>query len=136
VTVGTPFHAQQNWWMTVPDNRGSPTGEPWVEITSSRQFPDWLAEQGIGLAFTTYQSDKLFVVGRNVEAQLAVIERTFPRCMGLWSDGQTMWVSSLYQLRRFENILSPGQRHGGYDRLYVPKVGYTTGDLDTHDIGV
>ena len=28
--------------------------EPWVEVYSSRQFPGWLAEQRVSLAFTTY----------------------------------------------------------------------------------
>ena len=36
-----------------------------------------------------------------------VFERTFNRCMGLWADGQTLWLSSLYQLWRFENVLKP-----------------------------
>jgi uncharacterized protein (TIGR03032 family) len=56
--------------------------------------------------------------------------------MGLWGDGQTLWMTSLYQLWRFENILQTGQQHEGYDRLYVPRVGYTTGDLDIHDVTV
>ncbi len=29
----------------------------------SRQFPNWLAEQRISLAFTTYQAGKLFLIG-------------------------------------------------------------------------
>ena len=45
-------------------------------------------------------------------------------------------MSSLYQLWRFENLLPPGQQHAGYDRLYVPQVGYTTGDVDIHDVAV
>ncbi len=56
--------------------------------------------------------------------------------MGMWSDGQTIWVSSLYQLWRLENALLPGQSDGEFDRLYIPQVGYTTGDIDVHDIGV
>jgi uncharacterized protein (TIGR03032 family) len=122
--------------MTESNPVGSPPVAPWVEITSSRKFADWLAEQNIGLAFTTYQSGKVFVVGRNPQIQLAVVERTFNRCMGLWADGQSMWMSSLFQLWRFENILPRGQLHDGCDKLYVPKIGYTTGDLDAHDIGV
>ncbi|QXE24283.1 hypothetical protein B6N60_02987 [Richelia sinica FACHB-800] len=43
-------------------------------------------------------------------------------------------MSSLYQLWRFENALEPGQIHQGYDALYVPQVGYITGDLDIHDL--
>jgi hypothetical protein len=35
---------------------------PTIEVTSSRQFPEWLAEQGVSLAFTTYQAGKLFLI--------------------------------------------------------------------------
>jgi uncharacterized protein (TIGR03032 family) len=54
----------------------------------------------------------------------------------MWTDGQTMWLSSLYQLWRFENALAPGTTQDGFDRVFVPRLGYTTGDIDTHDIGV
>lgn len=110
--------------------------EPWLEVTSSRTFSAWLAEQRISLAFTTYQTGKLFLLGRHPDGQLAVFERTLNRCMGLWANGQTLWMSSLYQLWRFENALRPGEIYQGCDRLYIPKVGYTTGDLDIHDIAI
>jgi uncharacterized protein (TIGR03032 family) len=110
--------------------------EPWAQVYSSREFPGWLAEQRVSLAFTTYQTGKLFFIGLRPGGQLAAFERTFNRCMGLWADGQTLWMSTLYQLWRFENVLKPGFLHDGCDRLYVPKVGYTTGDLDIHDIAV
>ncbi len=45
-----------------------------------------------------------------------------------------MWMSSLYQVWRFENFVNEGETAAGYDRLYVPQVGYTTGDLDIHDL--
>lgn len=45
-------------------------------------------------------------------------------------------MTSLYQIWRFENVLASGQLAAGYDRMYVPQVGYTTGDLDVHDIAV
>jgi len=112
------------------------TATPQLEINCSRQFPEWLAEQKLSLAFTTYQSGKLFLIGLKPDGRLSVHERTFNRCMGLWGRDQTLWMSSLYQLWRFENVLSPGEQHKGFDRLYVPQLGYTTGDLDIHDIGV
>ena len=83
--------------------------EPWIEVTGSRHFADWLAEQRVSLAFTTYQAGKLFFLGQHPDGRLAVFERTFNRCMGLWGDGQTLWLSSLYQLWRFENVLRPGE---------------------------
>src|SRR5215467_9289341 len=113
-----------------------PDTEPPLEVHSSRQFPNWLAEQKVSLAFTTYQAGKLFLIGLQPDGRLSIFERTFNRSMGLWSDGQTLWLSSLFQLWRFENFLQAGQTANGYDRLYVPKIAYTTGDLDIHDLAV
>lgn len=116
-----------------PNSPGSTAIEP-VRVLGSPGLTDWLCDQRLSLAFTTYQSGKLLLVGRKPENSLAVFERTFNRAMGLWSDGQTIWLSSAYQLWRFENSLSPGQVDEGFDRLYVPRAGYTTGDLDIHDV--
>jgi uncharacterized protein (TIGR03032 family) len=113
-----------------------PAEEPWVEVTASSGLTSWLAQQRVSLAVSTYQTGKLFLVGRRPDGQLTVFERTFSRCMGLWADGQTLWLSSKYQLWRFENALRPGELHDGHDRLYVPRAGYTTGDLDVHDVAV
>ncbi len=56
--------------------------------------------------------------------------------MGLWGSAQTLFLSTLFQLWRLDNALPPGERHQGYDRLYVPRVACTTGDLDIHDIAL
>jgi uncharacterized protein (TIGR03032 family) len=32
--------------------------------------------------------------------------------------------------------LTPGELHQGCDRLYVPQTGYTTGDIDIHDVAL
>jgi uncharacterized protein (TIGR03032 family) len=110
--------------------------KPWLEVLGSRHVSAWLAEQNVSLALTTYQLGKLFLVGRQVGERFSVFERTFHRCMGLWSDGPTIWMSALYQVWRLENALKSGERHDGYDALYVPRVGHTTGDLDIHDLAV
>lgn len=109
---------------------------PALTIDTSRQFANWLVEHRLALAFTTYQSGKLFFIGAKPDGKLWVHERTFNRCMGLAGDGQTLWMSSLHQLWRFENALAPSELHQGCDRLYVPQAGYTTGDLDIHDIAL
>jgi len=109
---------------------------PRFEAMASRQFTSWLAEQRVSLAFTTYQTGKLFLIGLKPDGRLSVFERTFNRCLGLWGDAQTLWMTSLYQLWRFENALDAGQMANGYDRVYVPQVGYVTGDLDIHDVAV
>lgn len=109
---------------------------PALELLASRHFPGWLQETRVSLAFTTYQTGKLFLVGLQPDGRLSVFERTFNRCLGLWGDGQTLWMTSLYQLWRFENALPAGQVANGYDRVYVPRIGYVTGDLDIHDVAV
>ncbi|MFN7229792.1 MAG: TIGR03032 family protein [Synechococcaceae cyanobacterium] len=111
---------------------------PSFEITTSRQLLAWLAEQKLSLAFTTYQIGKLFALGLKANGELAVFERTFNRCMGLCpsADGNGFWMSSLYQVWRFENMLGPGEEANGHDRLYVPQLGITTGDCDIHDMAV
>ncbi len=110
--------------------------EPWVQVSGSPHLWSWLAEHQVSLAFTTYQTGKLFLLGRHPAGRLDVFERTFNRAMGLWADGQTLWLSTLYQLWRFENLLQPGELFPGHDRLYVPKMANTTGDLDIHDVAI
>ncbi|MFL5340322.1 MAG: TIGR03032 family protein [Gemmataceae bacterium] len=114
----------------------TPAAEAPFQAHASRQFPDWLAEQRLSLAFTTYQAGKLFLIGLQPDGRLSIFERTFNRCMGLWSDGQSLWLSTLFQLWRFENFVPPGQSANGFDRLYVPQTAHTTGDVDVHDVVV
>lgn len=107
---------------------------PTFEINASRQFTPWLASQNLSLVFTTYQAGKVFFIGLRQNGQLSVFERTFERCMGLYAHNSSLYLSSLYQLWRLENALEPGQIADGYDAVYVPQVGYITGDLDIHDV--
>ncbi len=110
--------------------------KPTLEISSSRQLLSWLAEQQLSIALTTYQVGKLYFIGLKPDNGLSVFERSFNRCMGLCATPNGLYMSSLYQVWRFENVFEPGQQQDGFDRLYVPQVGYTTGDLDIHDMAV
>lgn len=118
------------------DTPNDPPGTPPLQVVASHGFPDWLSDQRISLALTTYQIGKLLLIGTKNSERLSVFERTFNRAMGLWSNGQTMWLASAFQLWRLENTLGPGEVVDKYDRLYVPTVGYTTGDIGVHDVAV
>ena len=53
--------------MNQPESQHSPAASasrPWLNVMGSRDFLDGLQQQRISLAFTTYQSGKLFFVGR------------------------------------------------------------------------
>ena len=117
-------------------NCPTPRPEPSFAIDCSRRFPTWLAEQRISLAFTTYQAGKVFFVGSQPSGRIGVFERTFNRAMGLCGTAQTIWLSTAFQIWRFENVLEPGAADGEFDRLYVPRGCHVTGDIDVHDIGL
>ncbi|MHC5825373.1 MAG: DUF4915 domain-containing protein, partial [Nostoc sp.] len=50
-----------------------------VEILVSRYFINWLQSQQISLAFSTYQSSRLMLLGVNAYGQLSGFERVFDR---------------------------------------------------------
>jgi uncharacterized protein (TIGR03032 family) len=105
-----------------------------VAMAGSAGLWDWLNEQNVSLAFTTYQSNRLFLLGRKPGGRLAVNERLFDKPMGLCFDGDTLHMGCRYQIWQLENRLAPGQEHHGHDRLYVPSLAHTTGDLNVHDV--
>ena len=123
-----------------PETALETPADPPFALHPSRTFAPWLSSIGGSLAFTTYQAGKLFLIGTNPQnGRLSVFERSFPRSMGFGvheEDGRTqLWLSSLYQLWRIENLLDPGQTtEDGFDAVFVPLEGRTTGDIDIHDI--
>lgn len=122
--------------MTIAIQSSQTSNSKTFEISTSRQFEAWLAEQQLSLAFSTYQAGKVFWIGLKPDGRLWVFERTLERPMGLYISGSSLYVSTLYQLWRFENITRLGESHPEFDALYVPQVGFVTGDLDIHDIAV
>jgi uncharacterized protein (TIGR03032 family) len=108
-----------------------------LEVRVSDGFEQWLAEQQASLVFATPPA-KLFLVGLDDEGELSVFERTFNKCMGIAHfETQTLHLGTRFHLWRLENILPAGQlTDDGYDRLFVPMHASTTGNLNTHDLGV
>lgn len=107
-------------------------------LTSSRNFPEWLAATRMSVAFTTYQAGKLFLLGVRPDGRLSVFERTFARSMGLAVsvDGRSLALATQYQIHRFDNVLPAGQASpDGFDAVFAPHVGWVTGDVDAHDVG-
>ncbi len=97
-----------------------------TEIISSRQFPDWLAQQKISLALTTYQTGQLFFLGVNPSGQLSGFQRLYDRAMGLYATPERIYLSCKSQLWQLDNALTPGQLplHSSY-RLYDGRSRYS-----------
>ncbi|HVN83642.1 MAG TPA: TIGR03032 family protein [Candidatus Binatia bacterium] len=107
---------------------------PSMEITVSRHFLAWLHDAAISLVFTTYQTNRLFLIGLKPDGALSIFERHFDRPMGLHADGEHVLLGTRWQIWELVNALPPGEVHEGYDRVYVPRRSHTTGDLDAHDV--
>ncbi|MFN6474647.1 MAG: TIGR03032 family protein [Nostoc sp. SerVER01] len=107
---------------------------PKLEINCSPHFIHWLQKQFISLAFTTYQTNRLFFIGCNEQGRVAAHERLFDKPMGMYASSNSIYVSTRYQIWRFENLLKPGEIYQQSDRLYIPRTAYTTGDLNVHDV--
>lgn len=114
----------------------APAAEPQFELTTSRQFPNFLAEHRLSLAFTTYQAGKLFLLGLKPDGRVSVFERTLERCMGMVASRGSLHIATLYQIWRFRNALDAGVLHEEHDALYAPRMSWVTGDLDVHDLGL
>ena len=57
--------------------------------------------------------------------------------MGVHATPQRLYVGSLFQIWRLENVLAPHERaNEHFDRLYVPRNAQTTGDIDVHELSV
>ncbi len=107
------------------------------EMFGDRDWPSWLIEQQISLACTTYQTSRLMLIGSNPETNtISGYWRIFDRAMGLYCTAEGIYLSSKYQLWQLENVLEIGQLYQGYDRLYIPRIAHTTGDIDIHDMAV
>jgi uncharacterized protein (TIGR03032 family) len=122
--------------QSTPGSEGAHTREPLFELTASPYFSAWLAAQRASLAFTTYQTAKLFLIGLQLNGRLSIFERTLERVMGLHASASTLHLSTLYQIWRFENALAPGETFHGYDAVYTPRESHVTGELDVHDISL
>jgi uncharacterized protein (TIGR03032 family) len=114
-----------------------PAGEPRpVNISCTRGLADWLLRNNVSLAFTSYQTGRLYLVGVDDHKRVAFQERFLARAMGLWADQHRMLVATIFQVWRFENVLPIPGTGSGPDRHYVPRVAHTTGDLDIHEMNV
>ena len=76
------------------------------KMTTSRHFLSWLTEQGPSIALTAYQIGKLFLLGLKANGDLSIFERSFNRCTAMCPTSNGYYMSSLYRVRRFENLFT------------------------------
>jgi uncharacterized protein (TIGR03032 family) len=115
-----------------------PAPEPGASrISVSRGLNAWLTANRTSLAFSSYQTGQLFLVGRHPNGTISFNQQNFSRAMGLAWTGGRLYLGSLCQVWRLENMLKPGEvGNETFDAVLVPRNAQTTGDVDIHELGV
>ena len=109
-----------------------------IEYSLSAGLVARLARLNVSIAFTSYQSGILYLLGRNPNGGAHMHQSGMPKPMGLCvDDANRLTMVSGAQLIRFENVLEPHERiNDTFDVCYMPRTIHVTGDLDAHDIGI
>lgn len=107
-----------------------------TKISVSRGFADWLRRNRTSIAFTSYQTGQLFLVGVLPNGTVSFNQHNFTRAMGVCYQPGRLYLGGLHQVWRLENMLRPGEiANQSFDMALVPRNGQTTGDVDIHEIG-
>lgn len=109
-----------------------------VQYSFSNGLVALLSRLNIGLAFTSYQSGLLYLLGRREDGGLHLHQSEIMKPMGVAVDKKGgMAVCCDAQIIRFENVLESGEKtDDGFDACYMPRTIHLTGRLDAHDIGM
>lgn len=110
---------------------------PKVEYSISGGMLSRLQSLSASLAFTSYQSGFLYMLGRNAQGGAQLHQSEMRKPMGLWSSGLgRLLMMAESQVIWFENVLKPEQRiNQVYDGCFMPRKQHLTGQLDGHDLG-
>lgn len=120
-----------------PGSAPAATAPGATEITVSRGFTTWLKKHATSLAFTSYQTGQLFLVGLHANGTVSFNQQNFSRAMGVSWQGGRLYLGSLFQVWRLENGLKPGETaNGTFDVMLAPRNAQTVGDVDIHEVGV
>jgi uncharacterized protein (TIGR03032 family) len=108
-----------------------------TQISCSRGFAEWLLSNRCSIAFTSYQTGELFLIGVLPDGRVSFHQRHFVRAMGMHTESQRIYLATLNQVWRLENVLRTGEyANERFDRLFVPRNAQVTGDIDIHELGV
>lgn len=108
-----------------------------TNISVSRGFGAWLQANRLSLAFTSYQTGQLFLVGLLPNGRVSFNQQNFTRAMGVCYKKGRLYLGTHHQLWRLENMLRPGEiANGHHDLVLVPRNAQVTGDIDIHELDI
>lgn len=107
-----------------------------LSVEISPGFTQWLTEQNVSLAFSTYRLGKLIIAGAEISGKLKFSAAQFDRVSGITFDGQNIFVATFDQLWKLVDTADRGEFATNPDRRYVAKFGHFTGDLGIRDVAI
>lgn len=127
-------HSRPDVESKAPAIEGSST----VDYSLSSGLIDRLTRHNISIAFSSYQSGLLYMLGCDPKGGAHLHQSGQPKPMGLNYDGNgVLTMSGAFHIIRFENVLAANELiNNMFDVCLVPRMVHFTGALDAHDIGV
>lgn len=119
-------------------NQKTPTAPIKFTLSQSSNLSKRLRQLGVSVAFTSYQSNLLYLLGTKDDGGCHLHQSSVKRPMGIFTnDRDEFYLASGYQVSHFTNNLSAGQRANTlFTACYVARTVHNTGSVDAHDIGV
>ncbi len=116
---------------------GSEAGPAAEAYSQSPGLVGRLRSLNAAVAFSSYQSGVLYMLGVNPRGGAQIHQSALPKPMGLaYRDGRLV-VSSAYQIFEYANVLEPGERANQvFDACFMPRRVHVTGQLDAHDVSL
>ncbi len=105
------------------------------QIVTSRGMTEWMAQHRLSFAVTTYHVGAIIFLGLKPNGDLSIFVSAFDRAMGITVHESALWLATKHTIWKLENAAT-GALQGGYDRVFLPRVGHVTGDVDVHDIAI
>lgn len=111
---------------------------PSVEYSLSGGLTELLARLNLSIAFTSYQSNLLYMLGVLPQGGAHLHQSAMVKPMGLArDDGGRLVLAAGFQVIEFANVLNAEERiNNTFDACYVPRTIHVTGELDAHDVGI
>ncbi len=122
----------------VPPTKAETEAGTEVDYSVSPGLAARLNGLGLSLAFSSYQSGLLYLIGVKPDAGINIHQMAFPRPMGLHRHGpHGLSLSADDQILHLQNVLEPHERMNGlFDAGFMPRQSEFTGRLDLHDLGI
>lgn len=109
----------------------------WPNILISRGMSAWLYTNRVSLAFTSYESGALFLVGVLPDGRINVDQQLHPRAAGLFYRDRSLFLGSLAHIWRLEDVaasIDPAAEN--HDMVLLPRSAHVIGDVSMHELVV